>query len=294
MHHFSIRDVENLSGIKAHTLRIWEQRYGLCLCKRKESQHRYYDNEDIKQVLRIAYLYHNGYKISRIAGLTQEQLLQLASKRTGADEYDIFVNQLLMSSMEYDEAGFEQILNHLTLTMGLEKCMVKVIYPLLDKIGLLWMTNHILPAHEHFSSQLIQKNIISAIGKAGQVDTNAGNHFVLFTPEGEQHVIPLLFAQYLLKKQGVKTTLFGAAIPVALLKYYAARQSFTHLYFHAITHLANCEMDEYIRRLATEFPSKKIIVSGPAAGGAGCTKEQPANVTILRSVKEMIDFTKTV
>ena len=84
MHYFTIRDVENLSGIKAHTLRIWEQRYGLCICKRKESQHRYYDNEDLKYVLRIAYLYHHGYRISRIAELNAVQIKEEVSNDAGA------------------------------------------------------------------------------------------------------------------------------------------------------------------------------------------------------------------
>ena len=127
MYHFTIRDVENLSGIKAHTLRMWEQRYGICLCKRKESLHRYYDNEDLKQVLRIAYLYHNGYRISRIAALSPGELNRLASKRFNNDEYEVLVNQLIESCLEYDQLQFEKSLRSVLGTMGLEKCMEKVI-----------------------------------------------------------------------------------------------------------------------------------------------------------------------
>jgi MerR family transcriptional regulator, light-induced transcriptional regulator len=290
MHHFSIRDVENLSGIKAHTLRIWEQRYGLSLCKRKQSQHRYYDNDDLKHILRIAHLYHNGYKISRIATLSQEQLLQLASKKNTPDEYDIFINQLLEASMDYDELAFEEIVGTTILNMGLEKSVVKVFYPFLDKIGLLWLTNHVLPAHEHFSSCLIQKAIIASIDKAGPVDTAARNHFVLFTPQGEEHGMPVLFMQYLLKKNGHRTTLFGTNTGMESLKYYALRQPFTHLYFHLITNLTGSDMNEYIQQLRTALPAKKIVASGPGVGGVPDT----AGVTVLRSLKEITEFAKKV
>src|ERR1700712_3002086 len=103
MHHFTIRDIENLSGIKAHTLRMWEQRYGLCVCKRKESLHRYYDGEDLKHILRIAYLYHNGYRISRIVQLSADEILRLSSKKTGQDEYALMVNQLVEAGLDYNQ-----------------------------------------------------------------------------------------------------------------------------------------------------------------------------------------------
>ena len=289
MHHFSIRDVENLSGIKAHTLRIWEQRYGLRLCKRKQSRHRYYDNEDIKQVLRIAYLYHNGYKISRIAGLTHDQLLLLASKRTGTDEYDVFINQLVEASMEFDESRFEDVLNSTVLNMGLEKSIIKVAYPFLEKTGLLWMTNHVLPAQEHFSSCLVQKAIITAIDQLGTIKPGARSHFVLFTPTGEEHGIPVLFAQYLLKKQGHITTQLGTNIPFDTLKYYETQQSFTHLYCNLITNFTDCEPGDYLQQLKTQFPNKKIIASGPAFGNV---KDGHGNIVVLRSVKEMLEYIK--
>src|ERR1700712_364607 len=129
MHHFTIRDVENLSGIKAHTLRMWELRYGLNVCKRKESKHRYYDNEDLKYILRIAYLYHNGYRISRIAALSPDEITLQALKTFNNDEYEVLVNQLMDSGLEYNQLQFEKSLRHSMKTMGLEKSIERVIYP---------------------------------------------------------------------------------------------------------------------------------------------------------------------
>src|SRR6478672_1605934 len=113
MNNFSIKDIERLSGIKAHTLRIWEQRHGLCFCKRKESQHRFYDNEDLKQILRIAYLYHNGYKVSRIASLSPEEIKKLANTSMGDNVEDLVINQMIEASIDYDQPKFENILNNI-------------------------------------------------------------------------------------------------------------------------------------------------------------------------------------
>src|SRR5438105_12129127 len=123
MNNFTIKDIERLSGIKAHTLRIWEQRHGLCFCKRKESLHRYYDNEDLKQILRIAYLYHHGYKISRIATFSKDEIKKLATTNSGENNYDIFINQMIEASIDYDQPRFEKIIHNALLHLGFEKAI---------------------------------------------------------------------------------------------------------------------------------------------------------------------------
>lgn len=285
MHHFSIRDVENLSGIKAHTLRIWEQRYGLCICKRKESLHRYYDNEDLKHILRISYLYHNGFKISRIAGMEQEEIIQEASKKIGENSYDLQVNKLLESCMDFDQEKFEHTLNNTLVMMGLEKCMLKVVYPFMEKIGLLWMTDHVLPALEHFCSHIIQNKIIASIDRLHTPQKFPQYRFLVFAPEGEEHELPLLLAQYLLKKQGIKTVFFGRNVSIEQLEYYCKHHPVSHLYFHLITNFTNCEISSYLTKLSKQFRKKKIIAAGPLL--TQVTERLPANVEILSSLKEM-------
>lgn len=292
MHHFSIRDVENLSGIKAHTLRIWEQRHGLCVCKRKESLHRYYDNDDLKHILRIAYLYHNGYKVSRIARMNKEEIVVLASKKIGDNQYDIYVNQLVESSMDYDQQRFEKVLDNTLVMMGLEKCILQVVYPFMEKIGLLWMTDHVLPAQEHFCSHLVQNKIIAAIERLNFQPKFKSCRFLLFAPEGEEHELPLLLAQYLLKKQGVKTIFFGRNASIQSLKYYCEHQPVSHLYFHLITNFTNCEAAGYIAKLSGQFPGKKIIAAGPVM--KTIESSMPGNVAILHSLKEMPDFIRNL
>jgi MerR family transcriptional regulator, light-induced transcriptional regulator len=286
MYHFTIRDVENLSGIKAHTLRMWEQRHGLCICKRKESQHRYYDNEDLKYILRIAYLYHNGYRISRIAALSPEEINRLASRRFNNDEYEVLVNQLIESCLEYDQLAFEKMLRNVLSTMGMEKCMEKVVHPFLDKIGLLWMTGHVLPAQEHFCSHLIQKLILTATNGLPPAPVNAPR-LLLFTPQGEMHELSLLLAQYIFKKKQVRCVFMGRNISIDLLEYAATHTRATHLYFHLITNFTNCNATVYLQKLATSFSKLQIIASGPALKEV---EKVPANIRVLHSFQEAMQY----
>jgi DNA-binding transcriptional MerR regulator len=290
MNNFSIKDIERLSGIKAHTLRIWEQRHGLCFCKRKESQHRYYDNEDLKKILRIAYLYHNGYKVSKIARLSPDEIKRLAQANTGENNYQLQISQLVEASIDYDQPRFESIVNATFATLGFENSVVNVFYPFFEKIGLLWMTEHVLPAHEHFSSYLIQKKIIVA---TDELETAINNDYriAIFAPKGEHHEIPLLVMQYLFKKYGTKTVYFGSDAAVVDIEYYCRYQPVTHIYTHLITNFLNKEPREYLSCLAEKFPGKTIVVSGPVFNEVSVP---PAGIQVLRSCDEMLGFPKTL
>jgi MerR family transcriptional regulator, light-induced transcriptional regulator len=290
MNNFSIKDIERLSGIKAHTLRIWEQRHGLCFCKRKESQHRYYDNEDLKKVLRTAYLYHNGYKVSKIARLSPEEIKRLAQQGSGNNDYQFQISQLVEASIDYDQPRFETLVNSSYESLGFEKSIVYVFYPFFEKIGLLWMTEHVLPAHEHFSSYLIQKKIIVAIDEL-QHKVSSDYKVAIFAPKGEYHEIPLLVMQYLFKKYGIGTVYFGANTAVADIEYYSKHQLLTHVYTHLITNFLNKEPQQYLDFLIEKFPGKKIVVSGPVFNDV---KFPPAGIQVLKSCEEMMGFSRTL
>ena len=287
MNQFSIRDIENLCGVKAHTLRIWEQRYKLFVPKRKESQHRIYDCDDLKELLRIAFLYHHGYKISKIAELTPEQRQEAVTKiQPQGCHYEIFVHQLIEASITLDKEAFEKVINSLVLRIGLEKCIIHVFYPFLQRIGLLWMTNHVIPAQEHFASHIIRKKIICAID--GLELQNEGKHnVVIFSPPGELHEIPLLVVNYLMRKHGVWTTYFGTDVATSTLQYYAQYHKITHLYMHVITHLDNCGLDTIAVELNKAFPGEELIVSGPACE---CLCSKANRLKHLHSLEEVIEF----
>lgn len=289
MNHFTIRDIENLCGIKAHTLRIWEQRYKMFVLKRKKSQHRIYDNDDLKALLRISFLYHNGYKISKIAALTPEEIQQSVENFPfSEDNHQVYVHQLIEAGIEFDKDIFEKIVNCLIVRIGFEKCLAHIFYPFLQRIGLLWLTNNVIPAQEHFVSHIIRKKIILAIDGL-ELDGNSESNIVVFAPTGEQHEIPLLTANYFFRKYNTRTTYFGANVSVESLHYYLQHHQATHLYMHVITHLRNEGLKTYIHALCNHFPDKKIIVSGPAYRGVEVI---PANLQILQSLNELIAFSK--
>lgn len=289
MNHFTIRDIENLCNIKAHTLRIWEKRYRVFIPKRKESRHRIYSNDDLKELLRISFLYHQGYKISKIASLSCEERRQIvAGTAMQEDNPELAINKLIDASIDLDKERFEKIVNSLVLRSGLDKCIIDVFYPFLERIGLLWLTNNVIPAHEHFSSHIIRKKIICATDGI-EKKPESSSHIAVFAPAGEFHEIPLLTANYFLRKNGNSTSYFGIDVSLDTLKYYAAHHPCTHFYAHVITNLCHDGLSEFMQALCRSYPAKKIILSGPACH---CLQAKFPNLTILSSLQELIDVSK--
>lgn len=290
MNHFTIKDIENLSGIKAHTLRIWEQRYQLFIPKRKESKHRYYDNEDLKHILRISQLYHNGIKISKIAQLPASSIRSMAMEQPiGKQNIDIYIHRLIEASIDFDEDRFEDLFEQSMKQFGLETTIIDVMYAFLERVGLLWLTDHIIPAQEHFASNIIKRKIIAALDALKTKPSPSSGTYVLFTPEGEQHEIPLLLNHYLMKASGKKCVYMGVDVPFDDLATYVHVKNPKYLYFHAITHLYEQPMDHLLKDLKQKFSQQEIIMSGPLTKEV--TQDIPG-VILLRSMKEMLEFAK--
>jgi MerR family transcriptional regulator, light-induced transcriptional regulator len=288
MNFFSISDIENLTGIKAHTLRIWEQRYNLLTPKRKESKHRLYDNEDLKYILRVAFLYHNGYKISRIASLPEEEVKKLAlDTNSGKENYQVFINQLTEASIDFDQQRFEKILHNLILHLGFDKTVVQILFPLLNKIGLLWMTDKVSPAQEHFASALVIKKILVATDGLDRSLDDGLRKVLLFAPEGEHHEIPVLFMQYPLKRNGVFSICVGKNVHLEVLRDFCSQYPITQLHCHLVTNLLSSDLNAYLAKLAQAFPDKEIYFSGPQARKVS---SPPPNVQILKDPAAMLEF----
>jgi len=284
MQTFSIKDIENLSGIKAHTLRVWEQRYGLIMPGRKESRHREYTNEDLKQILRVTFLYHQGYKISKIARMSREEINTLSIQYNQHSGFEVFVNQFIEAALDFDEEGFEKVFDAINLHLGFEKAFIHVVYPFLNKLGMLWMSGNVLPAQEHFSTNLVRKKIIIAIDDLPITTTEKSALMLLFTPSGEFHEIPLLISHYILKKKGCRIAYFGINTSIEDLKAFSLSNPCFTLYFHLLTNFTDMEPDAYISMLVEAFPGKKIIASGPLFQKK---YDLPEEVLILHSFKEL-------
>lgn len=261
MAQYSIKDLEKLSGIQAHTIRIWEKRYHLVTPKRTSTNIRVYTDEDLKRLLNVAVLNHNGLKISKVAKLTdgemKERILQLSADTTNADSQ---IESLIVAMVELNETKFESILKNQIDQLGMEDAFVRIIYPFLVKIGVLWQTGSIQPAQEHFVSNIIKKKLFVAIDSIElKVDKPK---IILFLPEGEYHEIGLLFYTYLIRKSGFQPVYLGQSVPledvVTIQKAYDAGYLFTAF----VTTLQDYMFYEYIVNLSKTFKKQKIYIPG--------------------------------
>ncbi len=291
MNRFTIKDIENLSGIKAHTLRIWEQRYGLLTPARTETNIRYYDNNDLKKILRVAFLNRLGYKISRIDKMSEAEMQQLVQSLHNAAALDEFsANELIEAMVDMDIRRFESLIDRYIAQYGIAYTASKLFWLFFDKVGFLWMTGSINPAQEHLTSNIIRQKLLAGIDTLPQ--PAAGKPFLLFLPEGELHEIGLLYVYFLLREKRVNVVYLGANIPfedvVFVYNYYEP----SHIYIHLTSVLTDFYVEDFLTKLSGSFASASIHISGKMlqyiAGPV------PANVHILRSFDEMAKFVEEV
>lgn len=260
---YSIKDLEKLTGIKAHTLRIWEKRYGILYPERSETNIRHYTDKDLKKLLNISLLNKHGYKISLLAKLSDYDLNEQVLSLTQNDAVsELQLDSLITAMIELDESKFDKIINNAIIHYGFEETICKVIRPLFEKIGILWQTNTINPAHEHFISNLIRQKILVATD--GIIHNSGINQktFFVFLPEGEWHEIGLLIHSYFIKKAGHKIIYFGQSLPFPALV--EAAHSIDPDFILTILTCSLTDNDglPYIQRLSTTFDTKTIFISG--------------------------------
>lgn len=214
---YSIRDLEKLTGIKAHTLRIWEQRYGLVTPARTDTNIRYYTDENLRHLFNIALLNRNGLKISKLAQMTPEEIAAKgAAIAQNNPNPNSQIDALTLAMIDLNESAFEQVFVEYVGGHGFENAMLELVYPFLDKLRLLWLTNSISPAHEKFVGQIIRRKLMCAIDLAiSKSDTPV---FLVYSPEGEMQELTLLFIQYLLRSRGMRVAYLGANVAISDLK----------------------------------------------------------------------------
>lgn len=286
---YSIKDLEHLSGIKAHTLRIWEQRYGLIDPKRTDTNIRYYDQDDLKLVLNISLLKDNGYKISKIAVMSKEAMSDAVSIITEkATSHADQVYALTLSMIDMDEQRFEKIISSNTLKLGFERTMLNVIYPFLSKIGIMWLTDSINPAQEHFMSNLIRQKLMVAIdGQYPAVDAKA-RKYMLFLPEGELHELSLLFANYLIRARNGRTIYLGQDMPFHDLSMAYELYQPDYLLTIMTSRSQDVSPQKYLVKLSEKFPTTTVLVSGSQVIGQDL--ELPDNIVEISNPNLLISF----
>ncbi len=219
---FSIKDLENLSGIKAHTIRIWEKRYSLLNPKRTDTNIRYYSTDSLQKILNVSFLNNNGYKISKISNLNDEDISSLVKEVAAKDKKldDNSINDFKLAMLTFDQLLFSKTYKELIKVKSFKEIFYETFLPFLNEIGLLWQTDTISPAHEHFISTRIKQKILLNIEKAQSLHNDVDNKkmFVFFLPENEIHDIGLLFINYELISKGYQTIFLGQSIPTTSLK----------------------------------------------------------------------------
>jgi MerR family transcriptional regulator, light-induced transcriptional regulator len=284
---YSIKDLEQLSGIKAHTLRIWEQRYNLLTPKRTDTNIRYYDDADLRLILNVALLNENGFKISKIAKMSCEGISQEVIKLTERSfTYDDQIHALTIAMVELDETRFDKIISTNILKIGFEMTMMNIIYPFLSKIGILWQTGAIHPGQEHFISNLIRQKLIVAID--GQVTSSGGKKFILYLPQGELHEISLLFSCYILKSSGYRTIYLGQNTPDEDLNAVYEVHKPDYLLTVITTSPNSEDLQEYISSLGSRFKESTILISGYQVIGKNL--RLPPNVHVMHYLKDMKEY----
>lgn len=215
MNTYSMSQVETLTGIKSHTLRIWERRYNFLKPNRTKTNIRYYSDSELRKLLNISILINNGYKVSKIDKMIEEEVHELVIQLNSSSsaKFDDDLNRLVLAMIEMNEENFNHIYQRHVTRNGLLSTVMDLLYPFLDHVGVLWIANKSIPAQEHFVSNLIRQKIISAIDMI-PAPIEGAPVIIMFLPENESHEIALLLAYYIARDLGYKVYYLGQNVPL--------------------------------------------------------------------------------
>jgi DNA-binding transcriptional MerR regulator len=284
---YNINDLEKLTGIKAHTIRIWEKRYNLL--ERTGTNIRYYTGDDLKKLLNISILNKNGLKISHIAQLSENDISEKVIEfTTRSSDMEDQIQALTMAMFHLNIQKFEKILTVSYINRGFEHTYTDILVPFLHKVGFLWQAGTINPAQEHFATNIIKNKIIIAIEGIISRINEKSKKYVLFLPEGEQHDIILLFAYYLLKKMNHQVIYLGASVPFTSLMENNSFLQTDYLVTSLTSSISVSRVNEYINQLANHFAEKKILLIGPQLNVIESTL--PENTILIRNIQDFYNI----
>jgi DNA-binding transcriptional MerR regulator len=262
MSSYTIKDLEHISGIKAHTIRIWEQRYQFLQPQRTETNIRSYSADELKVILNVSILNKYGFKISHIDKMSGAQMEEKILGLNHLDaEKERVVNALIKDMVSLDMLSFERQLDTYIAQKGIEKTITDIIFSFLERVGVLWITNHINPAQEHLASNLVRQKIILGIEKLPKMYPSA-KLIVLFMPEGEYHEIGLLFVHFLLKNKGYNIDYLGTNVPLVDLKYLTEFKKVDYLYAHITAPTKGFKMNKFMEQLSQINSKIPVVLTG--------------------------------
>lgn len=288
MNAFTIKDLENLSGIKAHTIRIWEQRYHFLKPHRTDTNIRYYSNDELKTVLNIALLNKYGFKISHIDRMQpqeiREKILTLGDARAIQER---IINDMVQEMVDLEIEKFEKIIANYITAKGIERAVIQIIFPFLEKIGILWQTGHVNPAQEHLVTNIIRQKLIVGI-ETTVSHIKLDKTFLLFLPEGEHHELGLLFMYYILKSRGAKILYLGANVPVKDVEHVIKLKNPDIIFIHLTATASNFNFEKFLSNVQLRFSTVSTIISGQLT--QSYKKKVPPSVQFKKSLSEVMEY----
>ena len=287
---YSIKDLEKLSGIKAHTIRVWEHRYRLIEPQRTNTNIRYYSDDDLVKLMNISLLNQNGYKISKISELNDSQIGEVMLKLNS--EVPSLSNQtesLVMAMVEVDERQFNQVFEKSVALLGFETTIEKLLFPFLERIGVLWLSGTINPAQEHFISNLIRQKLIAAIDREGIKSEGTHPRILFYLPEGELHEIGLLYYNYLARKAEFEVLYLGTSVPFRDILRIDEIRHVQLIFTSFVTSPGIGVLSEKIKKLKKAFPDKAVLISGWQI-----KQEQPRIPENFLKIASSTDFKKAL
>lgn len=282
---FSIKDLEQLSGIKAHTIRIWEQRYSFLKPGRTQTNIRSYSGDELKMVLNVALLNKYGYRISMIDKMAPDEMsdkIMSLSNEQAAEEQRI--NALVASMLDMELNTFESLLDEYISQKGIEKAISNIIFPFLEKVGLMWLASYVHPAQEHLVTNIIRRKLIMGIETLPH-PANATHSALLFLPTGEYHELGLLFMQYLLKSKGTHVWYLGSNTSAADIAFVIKKSPPAFLYTHLSVYP---NLDKFLTKLTAHTGNIPVIISGRATWAY--KKKTPSQVFLKKNGHEVMNW----
>ena len=288
---YSIEQFSQITGITKFVLRTWENRYGFLKAERTDTKIRFYTDELLVRALNSNYLLENGYKISAISKLSDDEITSkvdsIKNSNDDTSKESFYIAKLITSALNFDSNQFNLTYDQGVKELGILEFYKSVLLVAFSKIGIFWLTNRIAPSQEHFLSELVKQKIGAAADAVSKNSIN-GQSWLLFLPENEFHEIGLLFAKFLLIKNGFEVVYLGANVPYGSLLELADKKRIDNVLFFSVSNTSKSNLDFTINYLNKSFPESKQFLVANSLDINFLTKDH--NITILDNLDDFINI----
>jgi DNA-binding transcriptional MerR regulator len=286
MRHYTLHELEKLTGILAATIRVWERRYNIIKPKRTDTNRRWYNDDDLKRLINISIIYHSGIKISKIAKYSESELIETVGSLTRDSVIsDTHIKSLIVAMLSFNGNAVNEILLRSVIKIGFEETFSSVVFPFLRRVGIMWHTGSANTGAEHFITNILRGKLIAAIDSLPPANDPERKRVIMFLPEKELHEMGLLFYSYLIRKWGHEVLYLGQTTPFFTLTEASVKWYPDILVTGVLSGLSVFKPEEYLIKLSTTFKSQKILVSGSLADEP--VIEKLNNIYSIRSVSDL-------